>query len=242
MTREDLDRLAALVAASEQQSPAPWSRVGTSVYDAHNDFQVLDLDGECIAADVNAIIALRNAAPDLLALASEALEARDTYRVEWCGGRRGGVVILAVTIDARSMSTDHRATPTRTKSGARIKVHSKPYRAWLRYVRLALLAARQRLRSWPLEWPDGYTVRVAVFVPDAHKRDLDNIVKPVLDAAKGVLWADDSAVRATEVVLGGVDREHPRIALLVLSGAHAADRAAEISDLAVMHAHQARSA
>jgi Holliday junction resolvase RusA-like endonuclease len=150
-------------------------------------------------------------------------------------------VILALTIDARTMSTDHRATPVHSASGARIKTHSKRYRAWLRYVQLALLAARQRLRSWPLEWPDGYAVRVAVFVPDAHKRDLDNVVKPVLDAAKGVLWADDSAVRATEVVLGGVDREHPRIALLVLSGAHASDRASEIDQLAVMHAHQARA-
>lgn len=124
-------------------------------------------------------------------------------------------MILALTIDARAMSTDHRATPVRTASGARIKTHSRPYRAWLRYVRLALLAARQRLDSWDLEAEHGYSVEIAVFPPDARRRDLDNAIKPIMDAASGVLWADDSAVRRVFATMGRVNHERPSIAMIV---------------------------
>lgn len=79
MTREDLDRLAALVAASDRRSPLPW-------YDDGEDLLSSDDGWVCARpqsrVDAEAIIALRNAAADLLALAREALEARERYRLE----------------------------------------------------------------------------------------------------------------------------------------------------------------
>lgn len=82
MTRDDLDRLAAVVAASEDMSTAPWRRTSYGVHDAIGEAVLID--DELHRADADAIVALRNAAGDLLTLAREALEARETYRLERC--------------------------------------------------------------------------------------------------------------------------------------------------------------
>ena len=67
----DLDELARLVAASEAQSPAPW-RQDSDVRDATHFVVAHDMPG----VDGAAIIALRNAASELIALAREALAMR----------------------------------------------------------------------------------------------------------------------------------------------------------------------
>jgi hypothetical protein len=94
VTAADLDELARLVAASEALSPAPWRQVHGAIVDARVDLVTEDAHG----VDEDAIIALRNAAPELLSLAREGLAAREaareTYRVEeddecWCALARG---------------------------------------------------------------------------------------------------------------------------------------------------------
>jgi hypothetical protein len=78
VTGVDLDELERLVAASEAVSPAPWRDVRG---------ETVDRDGERVGdsadhyEDRRSAIALRNAAPELIALAREALAARETYRV-----------------------------------------------------------------------------------------------------------------------------------------------------------------
>lgn len=65
--------------------------------------------------------------------------------------------------------------------------------------RAAIHAARQTLdvatgERWPID--ETYAVELAFFrrrIPKARP-DLDNLVKLILDAANGVLWADDSQV------------------------------------------------
>ena len=74
MTVEDLDRLAALVSASEALSPAPWAGTASGVDDGR--LTPIVIDAELAPVDAAAIIALRNAAPELLALAREAIAAR----------------------------------------------------------------------------------------------------------------------------------------------------------------------
>ncbi len=39
-----------------------------------------------------------------------------------------------------------------------------------------------------------YAVRLAVYVPDKRRRDVDNLVKSCLDGCNGILWVDDSQV------------------------------------------------
>lgn len=48
---------------------------------------------------------------------------------------------------------------------------------------------------------DGHLrVTIAVYVPDRRKRDLDNLLKPVLDSiTSGGVWADDSQIRELHV-------------------------------------------
>lgn len=70
MTPADLDNLEALIAASEQISPTPWGEdVDGDIADWRDAPVVLDTD----SADRSAVVALRNAAPTLIALAREGL-------------------------------------------------------------------------------------------------------------------------------------------------------------------------
>lgn len=120
-------------------------------------------------------------------------------------------MILAVEIEAAHLSTKHRAEQ-QVRGGKRWGRRDKGYTAWLLIVRAAL--ARARPRGWPLGGA-RYSVRIWVHEADRRSRDLDNIVKPLLDAANGVLWRDDRQVDHLEVVRCPPDRERPRIGLLV---------------------------
>lgn len=48
-------------------------------------------------------------------------------------------------------------------------------------------------------------VRVLAYLPDRRQRDLDNLLKPLLDACtKGGLWGDDKQIRDLQIVDKGV--------------------------------------
>ena len=81
----------------------------------------------------------------------------------------------------------------------------RDYRASLR---LHALAARPK--GWPLD--ARYSVTVVVSVR-RDVGDVDNFAKSVLDAGKGVLWADDAAVR--ELYVRRVRADQGSLAVLV---------------------------
>ena len=83
-------------------------------------------------------------------------------------------------------------------------------RAYQAHVRrcgaFAMLAAR--LAAW------NGPVRVSrrFYLPDARRRDEDNLIKSINDGLNGVVWADDSWIKSASVdVL--IDRERPRVEL-----------------------------
>ena len=92
-----------------------------------------------------------------------------------------------------------------------------------------LVAAGQGMRALPCGKPDGarfaffdgpVEVTLAVFFPDARKRDVDNVGKSVLDGMqlgrrKGTaLLADDDQVQRL-VVSKAIDRDRPRVEVTV---------------------------
>jgi Holliday junction resolvase RusA-like endonuclease len=59
-------------------------------------------------------------------------------------------------------------------------------------------AQRQRMAGHP--WPKDvrYTVMIDFYLPTAHRVDVDNLSKIVLDALNGIAWDDDSQVKRIE--------------------------------------------
>lgn len=63
-------------------------------------------------------------------------------------------------------------------------------------------------RQKPIIGPVAVDIRL--YWPDARRRDLDNALKLLLDAATGLLWTDDSQIEELRI-RKGVDRANPRI-------------------------------
>lgn len=76
----------------------------------------------------------------------------------------------------------------------------------------ALLALGAAASSWPMR--AEYMIRARVFMPDARRRDVDNVVKSICDGLIGVTWADDHRV-GIECPPWQVDRGNPRVELTV---------------------------
>lgn len=69
---------------------------------------------------------------------------------------------------------------------------TKEYQSFLKIVSLAIKRAEE---ARPLFGANAYAVRLVVYPPDRRVRDLDNLIKPVLDAlTRAGLWLDDSRV------------------------------------------------
>lgn len=86
----------------------------------------------------------------------------------------------------------HAVTPKRTRV----------YEAHAKKVAQAAMAGRT-----PTESPVAMTIRF--YVHDRRTRDLDNLAKAVTDAAKGVVYADDSLIWELHL-LKALDRKSPR--------------------------------
>lgn len=55
-------------------------------------------------------------------------------------------------------------------------------------------------------------VRIMAFLPDARRRDLDNLLKASLDALTHAgVWRDDSQIKRLTIEHCGIDRENPRL-------------------------------
>ena len=86
-------------------------------------------------------------------------------------------------------------------------------RAYQRTVRLIAQASRPR-GPWLLSKASRYRVDIDAYLPDARRRDIDNIAKTILDALNGVLYLDDSQV-TTLFVDTHIDRAEPRVVVAV---------------------------
>jgi crossover junction endodeoxyribonuclease RusA len=59
-------------------------------------------------------------------------------------------------------------------------------------------------------------LHIVAFMPDARRRDLDNLMKATLDALQHAqVFADDSQVRDLRIQHGGIDRHRPRLEVSV---------------------------
>lgn len=64
-------------------------------------------------------------------------------------------------------------------------------RAWKKYVADRATVARGDFHSVD---SDTFTLRIAYFYESAPAADLDNIIKPIQDALKGIIYGDDNQV------------------------------------------------
>lgn len=59
-------------------------------------------------------------------------------------------------------------------------------------------------------------VHIRAYMPDARRRDIDNLPKMVLDAmTAGGVWRDDSQVKKLTIERCGIDRASPRLEITV---------------------------
>ena len=104
------------------------------------------------------------------------------------------------------LDTNHRVRAAVV--GGKVRTYkASGYRAGLVHIRLHAAEAFAATRGWSLLW--RYTVRIVTHEPDRRSRDLDNAVKPILDALTGIAWANDSRVDCILVVRGDVRRDAP---------------------------------
>ena len=76
--------------------------------------------------------------------------------------------------------------------------------------------ARKRIDDWYFE--TSYDVRILLFFPTRRRCDIDNRVKPILDAlTRAGVWKDDVLVNRITVERGEVDKEEPRSEVRIIA-------------------------
>lgn len=82
-----------------------------------------------------------------------------------------------------------------------------------RYEHMVAWAA---LGARPREWSKQgrFVVEVTMYFADLRRRDVDNVLKGILDGMNGVLYEDDSQVVAASAIKW-LDRETPRTVVVV---------------------------
>lgn len=103
---------------------------------------------------------------------------------------------------------NHRLVP---RKGGRGLTLAREYRAAKEAAR-ALIAAQTR-RAPVLIGP--VEVRLRFHLPDARKRDPDNLLKLIHDSMSGIVYDDDHQIRRQVWEVAGVDREDPRVEIEV---------------------------
>ena len=84
--------------------------------------------------------------------------------------------------------------PPQPKARARV-VNGRAYtpKSTAQYEQAVKAAALRAIkRGWPLD--ARYSVLLTVTFADRRRRDLDNVLKAVMDACNGVVWRDDCQV------------------------------------------------
>lgn len=99
---------------------------------------------------------------------------------------------------------------TRAVDGKVLK--SRRYRRGLDHASGLAMVAASGIR------PDAdqpFRVEVAVYLPDRRRRDLDGLAKLPLDALEGWVYEDDYQVKDLRLYVAGLDRDEPRLELVV---------------------------
>lgn len=88
-------------------------------------------------------------------------------------------------------------------------IKAKPYREWLgiAQVKIAADLLRDHPRATRPGMDERYTLRIWYFPHSARKRDIDNLLKPVLDAFEGLIYDNDNQVDVILVYRRPVNRQ-----------------------------------
>lgn len=80
----------------------------------------------------------------------------------------------------------------------------------------ASVVAQSIVAGRPTVGTDAVTVYIRAYMPDAKRRDVDNLLKCPLDAlAHAGVYLDDSQIRKLTIENCGIDRAHPRLEVKV---------------------------
>lgn len=101
-------------------------------------------------------------------------------------------------------------------------------RLWRQFKGRTILSAEGRAYRkavqdclWGSPYPDGFmagdlSVSIVAHLPDARRRDVDNLLKAALDGLTHAgLWADDSQIKRLTIERAGIDRDRPRLEVTV---------------------------
>lgn len=91
---------------------------------------------------------------------------------------------------------------------------SEATRAWKAKAMALLDSSRCFGPAWPLAGRLG--VVIEAWPPNQRARDLDNLIKVVLDSGNQLLWADDSQIDDIRIVRMGVDPDKKGFVRLVV--------------------------
>ena len=98
------------------------------------------------------------------------------------------------------------------RSGYGMRFRTRQYRAFIDNV--YWIWRTEGPRRWDRQ--RRYAVVIVAYMPDRRKRDLDNIVKPTLDALTNAgAWDDDSQVDSITALRAGVRPEKPGIEIVI---------------------------
>ena len=62
---------------------------------------------------------------------------------------------------------------------------------------------------------DDFNIEIKYFFPDKRRRDIDNFLKLIFDAATGLIWEDDSQIQSM-MLSKYIDKDNPRVELTIL--------------------------
>lgn len=75
-----------------------------------------------------------------------------------------------------------------------------------KYLNDTAIIAQSQCKGPPLE--DRLSVKIYAYMPDRRKRDIDNILKPLIDAMmQGKVFIDDSQIDDLHIIRGEVDKD-----------------------------------
>lgn len=98
------------------------------------------------------------------------------------------------------------------RSGYGMRFRTRQYRAFIENV--YWIWRTEGPRRWNKQ--RRYAVVIVAYMPDKRKRDLDNIIKPTLDALTHAgAWDDDSQVDSITILRAGVRTEKPGIEIVI---------------------------
>ena len=123
---------------------------------------------------------------------------------------------LSFTVPGQAVPWTRATGYYRRYTPKRQRTYAQRLQAWAAH---GVFLWEQGRRRWPLD--ARYRVELVAFFSDRRPRDTDNLVKIVLDAGQGVLWANDRQVRAhslelAEVPMAAIPQDRLQVQVTIL--------------------------